>query len=503
MKAIRGMWASAGAQPVVDPATRDGGRAFAEALRQTEPLAAPGTRAAGQAARAIREGTARPSGLRPETARRLATEAGSLDTLFAGANPRGKAAEAIAALDYRDLHAGRDTGMVNAPGRLAPNLHDVRLSPDPAARRDLLFRFRTRDGMLVAKPNGQVKVGSARYVADELTAMASSPGYGKVGYVDSRFVNPDGSPRVAADSFTAGQAQRLRRAKVRLRGVRDLDSRAGRLLEDVARHGRDGLDPVARRRLAALRDDIARAYLPGRTAARGLGAAATAAAASAVAALVVQAASGGEIDLAAIGEAAGEAALWAAGGVAADALLYRAAAGAGLAPEAARAFAGTGVTAGFCLVAAFADVAMEARAARAGEISTAQAAAGSAAKIALDILPLALASLGWAGIPIFLGAQIGGRWVIGRARAADARLKREIAQDMRQAAGLRARLDSLEADDRRLEAECDETDRIFAEAMRRGRTARRRRRPHARPGGEPDYTRRAISSSRRSSAFGP
>ena len=453
------------ARPVADPAAPDRARAFAEALRQLEPLAVAGTRAAGRTARILRDGTARPRGLRPETARRLATGGEDLDRFFAGANPRGKAAEVIAALDYRDMHRGRDTAMVNPPERLAPNFHDVRLSPDGASRKDFLFRFRTREGMLVARPNGQAKTGSAKYVADELTAMASSPGYGKVGYVDARFVNADGSPRVAADAFGKGQARRLRQANVRLRGVRDLDSRAERLLEDVALHGRDGLAPAARLRLKTLRDDIARAYGPGRVAGRAIGAAATAAATTAVAALAVQAVSDGEIDLAAVGEAAGETALWAAGGAAADALLYRAAEGVGMTPEAARALSGTVVTAGFCLIAAGADIMDEVRAARAGETAPASAAARGAAKVALDALPFALAPLGLAGIPVFLGAQLGGRRLLGRMREADARIARKVARNTRRAAGLDARLDRLETDRRRLEAECDETDRIFAAAM--------------------------------------
>ena len=247
-------------RPVTSPDVLEQGRLFGEAIHQTRPIAAPGTRDAGQAAKAVQEGTARRHGLRPETCRRLVTEGADLEGFLSGPNPEGKAAEVVAALDCRDLHAGRDPGMVNPPGRPAPNFEDVRLNPDNAARKDLLFRFRTRDGMLISRPNGQVKTGSARYVADDLVKMAETPGAGKTGYVDARFVNRDGSPRVAPDAFTESQARRLRGAKVRLRGIRDLDKRAGKLHKNIGRYRKDGLDPVARRQIEQLRQDIARAY---------------------------------------------------------------------------------------------------------------------------------------------------------------------------------------------------------------------------------------------------
>ena len=453
------------AKPVTDPDVLEQGRLFGEAIRQTRPIAAPGTRDAGQAAKAVQEGTARRHGLHPETCRRLVTDGTGLEGLLSGANPEGKAAEVVAALDYRDLHAGRDPGMVN-PKQPASNCEDVRLNPDNAARKDLLFRFRTRNGMLISRPNGQVKTGSGRYVADNLVRMAETPGAGKTGYVDARFVNRDGSPRVAPDAFTESQARRLRGAKVRLRGIRDLDKRAGQLRKNIGRYRKDGLDPVARRRIEQLRQDIARAYQWKGVATRMAGAAAVAAAGAAIVALVVQATSDGEVDVGAVGEAAGKAALFGAGGALADAGLYQVGTHyLELTPEAAKVFAQNGVAAGFCLLAVGTDLFDEVTAARAGETSFADAVAGSSAKAALDLLPFVLAPLGIAGVPVLVGAQLAGRWVIARAREADRKIRLAEEGNLCRIADLHARLDRLESRSERVAIECADTDRIFAAAM--------------------------------------
>lgn len=453
--------------PPAGPGLAARGRVFAEAWLQTRPLAAPGTRAAARAAEAIRKGTARPAGLRPETAARLASEGKSLDALLSGANPKGKAAEIVAASDVRDLHRGRGAGMVNPPKRIAGNFEDIRVSPDTGARRDLILQARAPGGRLISAPMGQVKTGTAKYICKDLVRMAETPGHGKVGYVDARFVNADGSPRVAADAFTRKQAAHLRKAGVTLRGIRDLDKRAGRLVDDIGLHGADGLDPAARKRLSALRDDIARAYRPRGVAARAAGAAAASAATAAVLSLVVQAASGGEIDLAAVGGAAASAALFGGGATVADAAIYHAATHFGAAPEAARALAANGVTAGLCLFAVGTDIFAEAEAARAGEITPAGAVAGSAAKAALDILPLALAPLGLAGVPVFVCAQIAGRHALRRARERNRKRKLAIAADMARVAALHARLDRMAADNRELRLKDDECDRLVESALGR------------------------------------
>ncbi len=453
------------AKPVVDPGVLDQGRVFSEAVRQTEPLAAAGSREAAQAARAVGDGTALPNGLKTETCKRLVTNGKSLESLVAGAHPNGKAAEVVAVADYRDLHAGGDPGITNTPKKVAPNVHDIRLSPDHASRKDLVFQFRTKDGMLITKPNGQVKTGSGQYVSDKLVQMAETPGYGKVGYVDSRYVNPDGTPRVASDAFTEGQARRLQKAKVRLRGIRDLDSRSEQLVDNIAKHADDGLDPVARRQLQQLRDDIARAYQPKGIATRVAGGAAVAAATAAIVTLVVQAASGGEVDVATVGEAAGKGAAFGAGGALADAGIYHAATKLGMAPEAAKSLAQQGVAAGFCLLAVGADVFAEVKADRSGEVSTASAVAGSSAKAALDVLPFVLAPLGLVGVPVLIGAQLGGRWVIGKLRAADRRIELAIEEDFVTAASLHARMDNMAMVAREVENECRDTDAVFAAVM--------------------------------------
>lgn len=455
-------------QPVTDPIVLDRGRVFSEALHQTTPLAASGTREAGQAAKAVRDGTARPHGLHPDTARRLVTGSIDLGDLTSGSNPTGKAAEVVVSSDFRKLHDGGDAGMVNAPDQPPSSFQDIRLSPDGASRKDFLFRFQNKDGMVITKPYGQVKTGSAKYISAKLAEMAETPGYGKTAFVDARFVNPDGSPRVAPDAFTEAEAARIRKAGVRLHGVRDLDVRARELFNDIERARKDGSNPVDRHRLETFRDEIARAYRPGNVAMRAASSGAFAFATAAVLALIAQAASDGELDLAAAGTAAVKAAGFAAGGTLIDAAVYHAGIRLGMAEEAAKGLAQGTIAAGFCLTAAGADIYAELKAARAAEISLADAVAGSAAKTALDILPLAFASLGIVGVPLLVGAQLGGRWLIGRVRNAEYRLRDEIADDCRYASSLHARLDRLDDEHDAIRGDCDETDRVYERVMSHG-----------------------------------
>lgn len=131
---------------VTNAAVLDQSRVFSEALTQTQSLATPNTPHASRTARTIHMGTAHPRGIRPETAKRYATSHRILDTLVNGANPSGKAAEVVAAADYRALHAGHETGMVNAPKHVATNFIDIKVATDPASRKDLLFAFETKNG---------------------------------------------------------------------------------------------------------------------------------------------------------------------------------------------------------------------------------------------------------------------------------------------------------------------------------------------------------------------
>lgn len=452
-------------QPVTDPGVLDQGRLFLEALRQTRPIVAAGSREAAQAANAVRDGTALARGLKPDTCRRLVTSGKDLPSLVSGANPRGKAAEIVAASDYRDIHRGIDPGMTNPPQRIADNVHDIRLSPDHASRKDLVFQFRAKGGMLITKPNGQVKTGTGQYVARTLVEMAERPGYGKIGYVDSRFVNPDGSPRVAPDAFTEDQARRIQKAKVRLRGIRDLDARAERLRRSITCHGEDGLDPVARHQLQELRDDIARAYQLRGTAARVAGGAAVAAATAAIVTLVVQVASGDKVDVVAIGEAAKKGALFGGGGAIADASIYHLASKLGVAPEAAKALAQQGVAAGFCLIAVGTDVFTEVAAARKGEISVAGAVAGSAAKTALDLLPFVFAPLGLLGVPVLVGTQVGGRWLLAKLRDADQKIDEGLAECRAAVEEMDAHIEEMDARFEALFELSEATDALFESAM--------------------------------------
>ena len=450
---------------VTDPSIINEANVFSEGVYQTKPLVAKGSREAAQAARAIGDGTALPNGLRPETCERLVTNGKKLEDIVSGANPNGKAAEVVAVSDYRDLHAGRDPGITNSPHKIATNVQDIRLSPDHASRKDLVFQFRTKDGMLITKLNGQVKTGSGRYVSRELVRMAESPGYGQVGYVDSRFVNPDGTPRVAPDGFSEVQALRLQKAKVQLRGIKDLDSRAEKFVENIVKYADDGLDPVARRQLQQLRDDIAMAYQPRNVATRVASAAGVAAATAAILALIVQAASGGEIDVAEVGKAAGKGALFGAGGAIADAGIFHGASSLGMTPEAAKAVAQDGVAVGFCLLAVGTDVFVEIKSARQGDISVANAVAGSAVKSVLDVLPLVLAPLGIAGVPILIGAQLGGRWGIARVREVDRKLEIAIEEDLLEVSRLHRIWDEIEHEYESVVRACDETDALFEQVM--------------------------------------
>jgi hypothetical protein len=439
--------------PVADPAILDQGRVFSEAIRQTLPVAPPGTEIAARIAEIVRDGTARPTGITVDTAHKYVTSTKSLDSLMSGAYPAGKAAEIVTALDCRPL-LSQDYN--------AFNLIDVRISPDPTSQKDLLVAFQTGEGCTGWDHHGQVKTGSKAYVTGSLIRMAQTPGYGKIAYVDSRYVNPDSTPRVAPDAFTEGQARRLKAAGVRLCEIADLEKRAQLLCNNVKAAGADGLDPVAREQLRQLRDDIARAYRPSAVATRIMGGTAIAAATAAVLSLIVQLATDGKVDASTVHRAAGTGAVFGLAGVVADAGVYQIAITAlGMTPETAQAFAQRSVGIGFCLVAVVTDLVAEARSVQRGESTVADAIGGTAAKTALDLLPLVMSPLGLAGLPILVGAQVGGRWLLARARAADRLLERAIAQDMALAEDMGNRLGLFSEGVRQAVEDCDETDARF------------------------------------------
>ncbi|MDI1477174.1 hypothetical protein [Polyangium sp. y55x31] len=449
--------------PAQSPAAAVQALDFAEALYQTQPLVPWAGRETAQAAQLVAESTARVRGLLPETAYRMVTSPRDLFSFITGPHPSGKTAEIVVAAEFRDLHAGAEPRMHNGPRYVSSNVVDVRLSPDTASRRDLLFQVRTRDGVLTVA-GGQVKTGSGQYVSESLIKMAQTSGYGRTGYVDARFVNLDGSPRIAPDAFTANQAQRLREAGVQLRGILDLEERARLLVENIVGHGEDGLDPVAREELVRLRDDIAAAYGLGGVADRAVGSAASAAATSALVSLMMQAASGGRVDMAQVAHSAAGAAVWGAGSVAADALVYEAATGMGLAPEVARAVAQRTVAVGCCVIGVVSDALAEANAVREGRATVMDALSAGAFKTTMGLLPLVMPALG-VGVPVLAAVQIGGRWALAALRNSEASLARTIAEDFEVAAALEQRMERMGETISHLQDECKETDRLFERVM--------------------------------------
>lgn len=452
---------------VTDAAVLGRCQVFSEALRQTQPILDPGSSNVTRIAQTVKIGTARGTGISLDVAERYVTSSRSIKSLFlSGANQIGKTAEAVVANDYLLLHEGIDTGMVNPPSRVATNVADIRISPDPASCKDLFFAFETENGNLIFKPNGQVKVGGPQYVSDSLCKMAKTLGHGKIGYVDSKYVNTDGTPKVCPGAFTKAQAERLQAAGVKLRGIKDLHQRAQSLLDDLKAFKVDALDPVARKQLEMLRDEISQAYsvrgVAGRVA-TGIGMGATSAA---VISFLVQLASNGEIELRIAGEAAAQGAVFGAAQATADAALYHTATQVlEMAPEAAKTFAQQGVAVGFCLVAVGTDLFSEVASAKRGEITAESAVSGLAGKTALNLLPLVMAPLGLVGLPILLGAQIGGRWLISKSREVDRLNRASTEQDMELVRNLELRMINLSELVGTTNADCDATDEVFRLAM--------------------------------------
>jgi hypothetical protein len=391
----------------------------------------------------------------------------SLDSFTQGPNPRGLAAEVVATSDYRDLHAGTNPGIVNAPAHVSPNVRDIRLAPDSSSRKDLVLAI-DMNGRIAWKSNGQVKTGGSEYVCRSLVKMASTPGYGKVGYVDARYVNTDGTPRIAPDAFKSSQARRLQEAQVRLRGIPDLDGRASQLIENINASKADGLDPIARHELQLLRDDIAAAYGVHGVLGRLGGGAVVAAAWGAGVSLTVQLVTDGEVDAKVVGRSAAHAAILGVGGVAADAGLYHLGTRRlEMAPEAAKEFAQQGVSGGGSMFAAITDLITEAQAARRGEVTVVGAVAGAAAKTAIDLLPLVLPPLGPARLPLQVGVQIGGRLLVDKARQADRELAQAIRDDETLEADIVDRLASFTAEVEDAHVSCAKTDAMFNRVMAR------------------------------------
>jgi hypothetical protein len=453
-------------RPAADPTVLLRQSVFVEALRQTQPLAAANTCEASEIAKVVVRDTARARGLTEKVAMQKVTQGRSLESLISGANPKGTMAEVVAAHDYRKLHGAEPNGIINPPKHVASNVVDIRLSPDHAARKDLIFAFKKNDGRVLFKHNGQVKNGGTQYVTNTLVDMANTPDYGKVGYVDAKLVNADGSPKVGPGTFTEVQAQKLKAAKVRLRGILDLEQRAKDLEQDIRAARKDGLTPKARHEIETFRADISNAYSADGVARRMGGASAAAAASAAVISLVVQLATEGKVDVTALGKATATGAVVAAASSALDSGLYHAGTRLlDMAPEMAKEVAGQTIAAGFCLLAVRTDLVAEAKALENGEITVESAIAGASVKTALDVLPLVMTPLGLVGLPVLVVAQLGGRYLVAKARAADGQLQLAIDEDLKAAADLEARMDGFSAKVTEIEADCDETDRLFAQTL--------------------------------------
>lgn len=453
-------------RPVGDPGVLTRESVFREAIHQTSPLAEAGSGLENRTLKLVQNGNARHPLLNEATSRRLITEGRDLTDLLKGRYPSATPAEVVVAHDFKVQNTGGDPGIVNPAPHRSPNVVDVRVAADCQSRRDILFLIEDpKKGLRFYKSGGQVKTGSAGYVSRSLEGLPEKLDYGQTAYVDAKYVNADGTPRIGPDAFSESQARRLQQSKVRLRGIKDLERRADQLADDIAKHAGDGLSPESRAQLQQLRDDIARAYRGRALAGRVAGGAAIAAASAALLTLIVQVASGGEVEVTDIRDAAGKGALFGAGGALAEAGIYHAATHVGAAPEVARAAAHQGVAVGFCLIAVGTDVWSEVAAARRGDISAASAASGSCAKAALDLLPLVLAPLGLWGVPVLLGAQLGGRWVISRLRAMDEALGALVIEDLGAAAALHSSLDQMLDEADALQSECASTDDIFRSVM--------------------------------------
>jgi hypothetical protein len=115
----------------------------------------------------------------------------------------------------------------------------------------------------------------------------------------------------------------------------------------------------------------------------------------------------------------------------------------------------------------------ELRAVCAGNITTLDAVSGTAFKAALTTLPLVLAPLGLAALPVLIATQIGGRWALTAIRARDARLVAAIAEDSALVKATLAENDRVQASVTQVFKCCDDTDQLFREIVGQQRPALR------------------------------
>ena len=314
--------------------------------------------------------------------------------------------------------------VVNPPS-ITSNYVRSWINPDPTSARDLLYEVRLSNTRNIFVPGTQVKVGDPAYIARSLLRHAQDARYGKVCDVDARLVCPDGSPRVAANAFTKGQAEALRKAGFKFVGIE--------FLEEDSRRVHAGLKGVYEHELIARERDllIHACYAPRQVAIR-------AGIASGISAIVTVAGTSyhqysnyktavrsGKIEDSS--EARKQYTRQAAKTVARQAAISGGIAVAGVATEAtAFHFAGKFMptekaqTAAFIAVAAAyasLDIACEIGAYKRGEISGAEAAICSGITLVADAIPVVLHVVaGRAGSAIGTVASAGIKWGLGYVR---------------------------------------------------------------------------------------
>ena len=164
-----------------------------------------------------------------QTALRLAGSAGSIEHFTMGANAHGKCAELIAMSVRNSLTDPVSPWVVvNAPS-VPSNYVRAWLNPDSTSARDLLYEVRISDTRHIFVPGAQVKVGEPGYIARSLLSHAHDPRYAKICDIDARLVCPDGSPRIAADAFTKGQAAALNNSGFKFVGIKHLEQDSKRV----------------------------------------------------------------------------------------------------------------------------------------------------------------------------------------------------------------------------------------------------------------------------------
>lgn len=164
-----------------------------------------------------------------QTALRLAESAGTIEHFTMGANAHGKCAELIAMSVRNSLNDPTSPWVVVNTPSVPSNYVRAWLNPDTSSARDLLYEVRISDTRHIFVPGAQVKVGDPEYIARSLLSHAHDPRYAKICDVDARLVCLDGTPRVAPNAFTRGQAEALKKAGIKFVGIEHLEQDAKRV----------------------------------------------------------------------------------------------------------------------------------------------------------------------------------------------------------------------------------------------------------------------------------